>query len=286
MIYWLHRVGSAMAAVIPRSLAYALVSMLAGPTLVFYRRHRHNAVRNMHRVLGPEADRLQVQRLVDRVFINYGKYMVDVLRLPRLTTKNIVSDMVVYGLAGVDQGLARGKGLIVVTAHIGNWDQAGATMAAMGYPVNAIADTLEPPRWNEEVQAIRRRLHVSTIPIESGPKEMLRCLRRNEVLGILIDRPLVEEGVEVRFFGAPTRVPAGAATLALRTGASIVTAIVVREGSHYVGLVSPLLIPESTGNLSADVVHLTQRFMTQLEDWIRVYPDQWFMFRDMWPRVD
>jgi KDO2-lipid IV(A) lauroyltransferase len=113
---------------------------------------------------------------------------------------------------------------------------------------------------------------------------MLRCLRRNEILGILVDRPLVDDGVPVRFFGAETRVPGGAATLALRTGAGMVTAVVVRESSYYVAHIGPLVRTEPTDDRAADVQLLTQRCIDELEMWIRRYPDQWYMFRDMWPR--
>jgi lauroyl/myristoyl acyltransferase len=283
VIYWLHRLGSVIASIVPRAVAYQLVEWLTPPALVLFGRQKRNALRNMRRQLGPAREWKDAQRIVDRVFVNYGKYMVDVLRLPSLSPSSLSRQVVVYGLENIDQAFADGNGLIVVTAHVGNWDLAGATLAAMGYPVNAIVDTLEPPRWNEEVQAIRHRLGINPVPLEGGPREMLAALRRNEILGILIDRPLTEEGVAVQFFGTETRVPAGAATLALRTGAGVVTAVVVRESTYYVAHVGPLLRPESTGDRAADVRALTQRFMDQLEVWIRRYPDQWYMFRDMWP---
>jgi KDO2-lipid IV(A) lauroyltransferase len=283
MIYWLHRLGSVIASIVPRAVAYQLVEWLTPLSLLLYRRQQRNALRNMRRQLGSSQHPGDAQRVVNRVFVNYGKYMVDVLRLPSLTPEAIKRQVIVYGLDQVDKAFADGKGLIVVTGHVGNWDLAGATLAAMGYPVNAIVDTLEPPRWNDEVQSIRRRLGINPVPLEGGPQEMLRCLRRNEILGILIDRPLAEDGVPVRFFNRGTRVPAGAATLALRTGAGVVTAVVVRESSYYVAHIGPLIRPEPTDDRAADVARLTQECMDQLQAWIQRYPDQWYMFRDMWP---
>ncbi|MFN0070998.1 MAG: lysophospholipid acyltransferase family protein [Chloroflexota bacterium] len=285
MIYWLHRAGSLLSAVLPRGVAYRLVELLAGPALMFYRPHYRNAVRNMVQLLGPGAGDNEARRLVDRVFKNYGKYMADLLRLPRVPLGQIHRSIVTYGVESVDQGLVHGRGLIMVSAHIGNWDLAAAALASLGYPVNAIVDTLQPARWNDEVQTIRRRLGITAIPIEAGVKEMLRCLRRNEVLCIMIDRPLNGDGVTVRFFDTETQVPAGAATLALRTGASIVPAVVVREGDYYIAHVGQVIGIESTGDRARDVQTLTQRFMSQFEAWIRMYPDQWFMFRDMWPTL-
>ncbi len=283
MIYWFHRIGSAIASIVPRAAAYQIVEWLTPLVLRFYRRQRRNALRNMQHQLGPSGSVKEAQRVVDRVFVNYGKYMVDLLRLPSLRPRTLRRQVLAYGLDNIDQAFIDGKGLIVVTAHVGNWDLAGATLAAMGYPVNAVVDTLEPPRWNDAVQAIRRRLGIKPVALEDGPRDMLRCLRRNEILGILIDRPLTDEGVGVQFFGAETRVPAGAATLALRTGAGVVTAVIVRESNYYVAHVGPLIRPNPTGDRSVDIQALTQQFMDQLESWIRRYPEQWFMFRDMWP---
>ena len=283
MIYWLHRLAGAIASVVPRVVAYQLVEWLTSQALFLYRRQKRNAIRNMRRQLGAGRESRDAERVVDRVFVNYGKYMVDLLRVPSLRPEHLKRQVIAYGLDQIDLAFADGRGLIVVTGHIGNWDLAGATLAAMGYPVNAIVDTLEPPRWNDEVQAIRMRLGINPVPLEGGPKEMLRCLRRNEILGILIDRPLADDGVPVRFFGAETRIPAGAATLALRTGAGIVTAVVVRESNYYVAHIGPLIRPEPTDDRAADVQRLTQRCMDQLEAWIRRYPEQWYMFRDMWP---
>jgi lauroyl/myristoyl acyltransferase len=286
VIYWIHRIGSAIASIVPRAAAYQIVEWLTPLVLRFYRRQQRNALRNMQHQLGPSVSVKKAQRVVDRVFVNYGKYMVDLLRLPSLRPRTLRRQVLAYGLDNIDQAFIDGKGLIVVTAHVGNWDLAGATLAAMGYPVNAVVDTLEPPRWNDAVQAIRRRLGLKPVELKDGPRDMLRCLRRNEILGILIDRPLTDEGVEVQFFGAETRVPAGAATLALRTGAGVVTAVVVRESNYYVAHVGPLIRPNPTGDRSVDIQALTQQLMDQLESWIRRYPEQWFMFRDMWPTVD
>jgi KDO2-lipid IV(A) lauroyltransferase len=126
------------------------------------------------------------------------------------------------------------------------------------------------------------------IPAESSAREILRVLRRNEVLAFLVDRPthLESAGVPVRFFGAWTRVPSGAATLALRTGASLIAACVVRAGRGYEVHISAPVEVERTGNLQADIQALTQQVMAALEAFIRQYPDQWFMFRPMWPAAE
>jgi KDO2-lipid IV(A) lauroyltransferase len=114
---------------------------------------------------------------------------------------------------------------------------------------------------------------------------MLRALRQNEILAILIDRPLSAEGVPVRFFGAETRVPGGAATLALRAGAPVVCAAALRTSEGFAAHVSPPITIEPSGDSRRDVQELTQHAMSWLEALIRSHPDQWYMFRNMWPEA-
>lgn len=283
-MFWVHLVSSWLVRFVPARLAYAIVSSLAPIASPFWARQHRMALANMERVLGPLPDPLEVRRQVRNVFRNYAKYLVDLLRLPRIDARAVDRQVRVFGLEHLDRCLEQGKGVVMVTAHIGNWDLAGAFLAGRGYPVNVIVETLKPPRWNELVQKIRSITGMRAIT-ESGVRQMLRVLRQNEILAVLIDRPLPDQGVTVRFFDATTRVPGGAATLALRSGAAIVAAALVRKGRGYEAHISPPLQVPASGDSDLDVQLTTQRVMSWLETLIRDHPDQWFMFRNMWPEA-
>jgi phosphatidylinositol dimannoside acyltransferase len=284
MIYWLHLAGRRLAALLPLGLSYAVAGASGWVVYWLWPAKRRHAVANLCQLLGPTAA-AQAGPLARAVFCNYGKYLIDMLRLSGWQLKEIEQRLVVYGIEHVEAARAHGRGLIFVGGHIGNSDIGGAILAARGYPAHVIAETLHPPRWNDLVQETRRLTGMQVIPAEAGAREILRVLRRNEVLAFLIDRPThrEESGVPVRFFGAWTRVPSGAATLALRTGASLIAACVVRVGNGYEVHISPPLEVKRSGNLQADIQELTQRVMSTLEEFIRQHPDQWFMFRPMWP---
>jgi KDO2-lipid IV(A) lauroyltransferase len=239
----------------------------------------------MERVLGPQSDPREVKRQVRNVFRNYAKYLVDLLLLPRTRREDVERAFKAFGLEHIEEGLTGGRGLVLVTAHIGNWDMAGAFLAARGYPVNVIVETLHPPRWNDLVQRIRVLTGMRAIPVENGIRQMLGALRKNEILAVLIDRPLEREGVPVSFFGAATRVPAGAATLAIRAGSKLVVAATLRTPDGFEAHVSPVLEADLSGDADQDIQALTQRVMSWLEVLIRRHPDQWFMFRNMWPEA-
>jgi KDO2-lipid IV(A) lauroyltransferase len=283
MIYWLHLAGRRVAAVLPLGVSYRVAEAGGWGVYWLWPAKRRNAVANLQRVLG--ADAHQAGRLARAAFRNYGKYLIDMMRLSGWQLRDIEQRLVVHGLEHVEAARAQGRGLIFVGGHIGNSDIGGAILAGRGYPAHVIAETLHPPRWNALVQETRRQTGMRVIAAEGGAREILRVLRRNEVLAFLVDRPTHREGsgVPVRFFGAWTRVPSGAATLALRTGASLIAACVVRAGQGYEVHISPPLQVARSGNAQADIQALTQEVMTALEGFIRQYPAQWFMFRPMWP---
>ena len=282
MVYWLHVVGTFLMRYVPVAIAYRVVSWFTPLALyVFARGHLRRATNNMRQVLGPHADPREAKRLTSAAFANYARYMVDLVRLPHLKSRELIDNVRVDGWEHVEKAYTYGQGVVFATGHIGNWDMAGAAFAARGRPVSALVETLTPPRWNERVQRTRNAAGVKAIPIENGPREMLAALRKQEGLAVLVDRPLAQDGVAVTFFGKETRVPAGAATLALRTGSPVVPAALVRDprGNGYLAHIGPPIV----GKKGDDASVVMQGIMSWLEGIIRRYPDQWFMFRQMWP---
>src|ERR671939_1535623 len=285
MIYWFHVVGTFLMRFVPVAVAYRLAAWGTPLFLqVFARGHLTRATDNMRQVLGPHADPREARRLTRAAFANYARYMVDLVRLPHVKSRELIDNIRVEGWEHVEAAYKHGKGVVFATGHIGNWDMAGAAFAARGRPVNALVETLKPARWNERVQRTRVAAGVKAIPIENGPRDMLAALRKQEGLAVLVDRPLEEDGVAVTFFGRATRVPAGAATLALRTGSPVVPAALVRDpaGGGYLAHIGPPIV----GEKGDDASMVMQRIMSWLEGIIRRYPDQWFMFRHMCPATN
>jgi KDO2-lipid IV(A) lauroyltransferase len=283
MVYWSHVVGTFLMGFVPVTIAYRLVAWATPLALdVFARGHVRRATANMRQVLGPHADPREATRLTRAAFVNYARYMVDLVRMPHVKPRELIDNIRIDGWEHVEAAYNVGKGVVFATGHIGNWDMAGAAFAARGRPVSALVETLQPARWNERVQRTRTAAGVKAIPIENGPREMLAALRKREGLAVLVDRPVATDGgVAVTFFGRQTRVPGGAATLALRTGSPVVPAALVRDprGTGYVAHIGPPIV----GARGDDASLVMQGIMSWLEGIIRRYPDQWFMFRQMWP---
>ena len=280
---WGHVIGSAIIHWLPRRVWYRVADLLLPLVLAGWPGQVRRAARNMRRVLGPGVSEREVRRRTSLAFRNYAHYLVDLLWLARSSHADREAITTIVGFEHIVGALDRGRGVLLVTGHLGNWDLPAAVMAGRGYPVNVIVETLEPPAWNERVQAIRERIGLQAIPMETGARDLYAALRRNETVAVVFDRPLERGGVAVTFFGAETRVPEGVARLALRTGAAVVGAVGIRRGDSIVAQVSPPFDITATGDRQRDVQALTQTMVTWLEGCVRQYPSQWFMFRDFWP---
>jgi KDO2-lipid IV(A) lauroyltransferase len=280
---WGHVVGSAIIRLLPRAAWYRLADLVLPLALLGWPGQVRRASANMRRVLGSGVSEREVRRRVRLAFRNYARYLIDLLWLGQSTQDDREAIVTILGWDHIVQALGQGNGLLIVTGHLGSWDLPAAVLAGRGFPVNVIVETLEPPAWNRRVQAIRERIGLRAIPMETGGRELYAALGRNETVAVVFDRPLKTGGVPVWFFGAETRLPEGVARLALRTGAAVVGAVGIRRGERVITVVSPPFDVPPTGDRRQDVRRLTQTMAAWFEAQVRQHPSQWFMFRDFWP---
>ncbi|HMA34753.1 MAG TPA: hypothetical protein VKY74_09780 [Chloroflexia bacterium] len=284
------RILSRLAGTLPLRVTYT-VAVLVGDA-IYYCSHEHsaNAVSNMRRVLGPRAGERTIRRAARASFRNYTKTLADFARFPYMQASEIDRRVVQhYGLEVMEQAQAQNKGVIAVSGHIGNWDFAGAFMGRHGVPMYALADKFEPPQLDELVIQTRLRNGIHIIKMEAmAMRTIFEVIKRKEIVLLLVDRPMPNEGVQVQFFGETAWLPSGPAAIALRTRAPIVIGYCIRErgDTTFTGGIAPALEYQHliTGNKQADIQAITQAIATALEALIRRYPTQWYMFRPMWPR--
>jgi KDO2-lipid IV(A) lauroyltransferase len=285
IVYWILRLIIFLGRPFPTRVGYFVAPIIADICYIFYGSGRRALHQNLSRVLGTN-DRRVLGRVSRRAVRNFSKYVVDFIHFYTMSPEDIRRRIVFEDFDRVNAAVAEGKGIIFVTLHFGNWDMGAAGLAAYGYPVDAIAETFELPQMNDLVQGHRRHLGMNIIPMERVGPGVLRALRRGDILALLIDVPAPGASVPVNFFGALAEVPAGPARLALRTGARAIPAVLAREPDHE-EMIRPILDFDlhfqPSGDEEQDVRELTQKIMSSLERFIRQYPDQWFMFRPMWP---
>src|SRR5436190_9553286 len=239
---------------------------------------RRMAARHQRRAAGRTA--------VDGVFDSYGRYWLEIFRLPaEVRAGTVAAHCTIDGYEHIEAGLARGKGVILALPHLGGWEWAGAWMALRGHRLLAVVENIEPPQllaWFEEQRASIGIEVVTLGPDVSGI--VLRALRDNRIVCLLSDRDIAGDGVEVEFFGERTTLPGGPATLALRTGATLVPAAVYfRSGRDHLGVVRPPVPVQRLGRLREDIARITQALAQEPEILIRAAPEQWHLLQPDWP---
>lgn len=281
--YCLWRLGLVIWRYLPLAVGYRLADFVGDLTYLAWPKGRLYARTNMRRVLGDDVSRGAVNRAARQSLRNYCRYLVDFIRFPMLRHEDIQQKVVFDGWENFDYALKGGRGAIFIGLHFGNWDLAAAAIAFKNYPLNVIAETFKYPPLNRLVQQARRERGMKVIPLERAAIGVIRALRNNEILALLIDKPRPEDGVQVNFFDRPIKVPSGPAVLALRTGAKVVPGALVRlPNGRFQGLVGEFIDIKPTGNSQEDVAAITQCIMDSLERMVRHFPEQWFAFRPMW----
>ena len=263
----------------PLRVSYAIAWFVGQAVFLLWFGGRRRCIANMRRVSG--GDRALARRYARRSFAYYGLYMVDFLRMGRLTAAE-VRERVEYDGWQMIEDARDGSGPVFVSMHFGNWDFGAARIAGRGIPLSAIADTFGDASLDDFVVGTRERLGVSIIPAERLATGVFRALRRNELVAMLLDVPSSE--LEVEFFGEPIAVAAGPARIALRTGASVITAMLARSGprSPRFEAVIQRVAYQPSGDADRDVHELTQAMVTAMEQTVRRYPEQWYIFRRLW----
>lgn len=248
-------------------------------------RRRLIVARNLQRA-DPSLTGLRLRRAVNATFESYAAYWLEAFRLPSLSPQQLDAGMTYEGLRHVEESLEKGKGTILALPHLGGWEWAGFWFTRVfGIPITAVAERLEPPELYDWFVQFRESLGIHIVPL--GPnagREVISALNRNHLVTLLCDRDIDGSGVEVTFFGEKTTLPAGPATLALRTGADLVPAAMYYRprGVHH-GLIRPPIVVERQGRFREDVARITQMIATELEDLIRREPTQWHLMSPNWP---
>lgn len=281
----LFKAVGALAEAAPLSLDVAVgrrAATLVGRRL---REPRARLQSNLARALyapGDRPDAALLERFADRAFDAYGRYWAEGAKLPTIPPEVVVERFVVAeGREHLDAAKAAGRGLIVALPHVGSWEWGGAYLAQVGLAMTAIAEVLEPPALFEWFCAKRAAMGITVAPLdERAGTTMLSTLRAGGVVGLLVDRDLAGNGLPVTFFGESVTMPAGPATLALRTGAALVAAACYSgPGDDHFAVVVEVPAERRAG-LREDVARVTQDLARELEGLIRRAPEQWHVLED------
>ena len=261
------RVGDHRALAGARRAFYVRILDLAMPRL------RRTAQRNL------EIAEIGDARIVGGVFRSIARVLAAFAQFPRMTRAKHSQWIHYEGLENFEGGLARGRGVLVATAHLGNWELSAFAHAWMTGPMNIVVRPLDNPRIDEIVERYRGLSGNRIISKREAAREILRALKANEAVGILIDQnTTLDQGVFIDFFGVKACAGTAFAKLAHHSGAAVVPGFALWSETErkYVLRFYPAI--EMTGDAAAD----TQRIHANLEAVIREYPDQWLWIHRRW----
>jgi len=275
----LHTVG-----VLPRGMARAVG---AGVARIFYGlspRLERAALFNLNLAF-PEMTDAERRAVARKLMRHIGWMGAEFARFPRYTPETIRRIITIDGMENYLAAKARGKGLIYLTGHMGAWELAPFAQALNGHPLHFLVRPVENPRVNALVERYRTLAGNRTIDKNEAVRDMLRVLRENGDVGVLMDvNSSLEEGVFVPFFGVPACTSSGVARIALRTDCAVLPGYVYwnQEEQRYHLQLDPAIELVRSGDTEADVVANTARFVQVFERYARRFPDQWLWVHKRW----
>lgn len=223
-----------------------------------------------------------LDRFVDRAFSSYGQYWAESAKLPAIE-RRVIHDRfrIAEGQEHLEESKAKGLGTVIALPHIGSWEWGGSYMSQLGLGMTCVAEELEPPELFLWFKEKRESIGIKIEPLDAhAGTVLLQTLKEGGTVGLLCDRDIQNNGIDVDFFGERVSIPGGPATLALRTGATLVAAACYAgPGRDHFAVVTPPIEAVRVGRLRDDVTRVTQNVARELEGLIRRAPEQWHVLQ-------
>ncbi len=279
-------VASRVALALPERIAYGLFHAIGGIAARVSKK-KEVVARNLSRITGEAADSERVESLVVEAYKSYARYWLETFRYVREGKEFFLERFIVPRAHKIDEVRERGKGAIVVVSHLGNWDAAGAWAGASGRSVVTVAEVLRPRRLFDFFVQHRAKLGITIHPAERGVSlKLIEAVEAGQVVAILGDRDLKGTGPRVKFFGRDATLPAGPASIALRTGVPLLfagihsTRLPGGRWGWQADMSDPIELPKAAGREA--LAELTQKVAEHLEAAVAEHPSEWHVFQPFW----
>ena len=281
--FLLYQVGLFITRSIPLNVAFKVARFISDLQYYFSPRDRKAVTNNLKVIVNSSQD---VKELTKEVFRNFGRYLVEFFCLPQILDQDYIKENIKFEhLEKIDEVLKRGKGGIIVTAHIGNWELGAIVIGMTGHPLVAVALPHKERPVNDLFNR-QRQLGVTVVPTNMAIRRCLETLRENKLIALVVDRDFGFHGEKIDFLGKKALIPKGAAVLSYKTGAAIIPMFLIREpnGKFTLSVGEPIYPPMIVeGEVKEDLlIGFMRKYMMVMEEKIRQYPSQWLVFRKFW----
>jgi KDO2-lipid IV(A) lauroyltransferase len=268
----------------PRWMARLAAGVLTWGAYHALGRLRRVGRRNLELAL-PQLSASERERILRRLFRNLGWQLVEFCRMTGYTRQNTRNWIRTEGFEHYLAAKARGKGVLIVTGHLGAWELSSFYHSLMGHPMGMVIRRLDNRRLDQYVNGIRCLHGNRVLHKDDFARGLLTSMRKAETVGILMDTNMTPpQGVFVDFFGIQACAASGLSRVALKTGAAVLPGFMLWEPAEkrYVLHFGPELVFSRSGNAEADILAATQQCTKAIESWIRRYPDQWLWIHRRW----
>lgn len=282
--YWLVVAIARVLGAMPRPLARLWARGLAFFVYLVFGRLRRVGTRNLQMAL-PELSSDARKNVLKHVYIHLGWQLVEFCRMSRYTAENTRNGLRTEGLEHYLAAQAKGKGVLVITGHLGAWELSSFYHSLMGYPMGTVIRRLDNRRLDAFVNSIRCMHGNYVLHKDDFGRGLLTAMRNGGTVGILMDTNMTPpQGAFVQFFGIEACTATGLAHVARKTGAAVLPGFMLWEPGEqrYVLHFGPQVEIPHTGNVAADILAGTQICTSVIESWIRRYPDQWLWIHRRW----
>ncbi|MCL5962175.1 MAG: lipid A biosynthesis acyltransferase [Chloroflexi bacterium] len=283
LFYCLLKVASVVIPRFPVAGGYVVCGLVGNLLYLLNGTARRNVAGNLRRVLG-SADPAKIKQATKRVFRYTVQNYYDLFRLPHLSKPDVQALLDLKGVEHLEEALATGKGVIFLSGHLGNFNLSAQILAVRGHRMTIVVEQLKSEQMQRLLEGLRESQGINFVPLGGNEaRTIYKALRRNEIVGVMGDRDVAANGIPVTFFGETAYLPSGPAALAIRTGASIVTAYTIRKADgSSLGFIDPPVELDETGDFRRDIQTTTQKIAQRLERYIREAPDQWTVLQPIW----
>lgn len=268
---------------LPLGVSFFLGNILGSLAYRLDKKRRNIALENIKRAYGSAVSQERAEEIAEKSLICLATMFFEFLRMPWLKKEELNKYFECEGIENLQNALLRKKGVIMLAAHLGNWEYIGAFFGLSGYTLDAVVRDADSPLFDEFIRWARTRCGNIMVSKNRAMRRLMKRLNDNGIAIVLLDQNVAQaEGVFVDFFGAPACTNKGPALLASATGAAVVPAFILRNGRGHRVIIKPEIPIANTGNKERDAIENTRRFTKAIEDMIRQRPEEWFWVHRRW----
>ncbi len=284
LVLWLFRILVFLIRLLPRRAVLGLGTCLGFLAYAFLRRHRRLSLKNLKIAFGQTKSETERRRLARQSFLHFGRMVLDTIKFASLKGQGRDQLIKVEGMDNLRQASSQGRGVLIFSAHLGNWEVASWAISSFT-PLHVVARPLDNPLLEKELLRLRQALGAKVISKFLAARPILRALQAQESVAILIDQNVLRsQAVFVDFFGQPAATTPALASFHLHSQAPLlpIFCLLTPERRHLVKIYPPLSFSAGNAPEPDALLQITQVLTKMIEQEIRQYPEQWLWFHDRW----